>query len=350
MSKGGSRRIILFGIIAVIAVLVTTVFFLEKRLSHKDVPFVRTKITASPTQSEILVIKGCLFDLGIDTRNTSISGQTIKVKAREELSQNRLRYAFAPLKKTGNVEVIDNSTVKIVINGKQWDIIFVFPPQKVARLAIIIDDMGLNMKPAKQLGEIDADLTFSILPMRPYSKETAKYLHAKGREILLHLPMEGNGKNPGSGAIQMGMSPAEVRAILFNDIRSIPYIDGVNNHMGSKVTQDRAIMSIVLKDLKRQNLFYIDSLTTSDSVCREIAADIGLSFNKRDVFLDNERSQVYIAGQLEKLIAIAQKYQQAIGICHPHPETIAVLERELPKIQGRGVSIERVSRFVKNSN
>jgi len=348
MSKRGSQRIIIFGIVTVIAVLVTTVFFLEKRLSQKDVPVIHTKIIASPTQSEVLFIKGCLFDLGIDTRNTSISGQTIKVKAREKLSQNRLLYAFKPLKKTGNVEVTDNSTVKIVINGKQWDIIFIYPPQKVARLAIIIDDMGLDMRPAKQLGEIDADLTFSILPMRPYSKEIAKYLHAKGREVLLHLPMEGNGKNPGSGAIKMGMSPAEVRAILFKNIRSVPYIDGVNNHMGSKVTQDRTIMGIVFKDLKQQDLFYIDSLTTSKSVCREIAADIGLSFNKRDVFLDNERSQAYIANQLEKLIAIAQKYQEAIGICHPYPETIEVLERELPKIQGRGISIERVSRFVKN--
>ena len=237
--------------------------------------------------------------------------------------------------------------MQVTLNGHPWVVFFTYPSPPQARMAIIVDDMGLDLNIAKKLAALDADLTFSIMPLRPYTKETARYLHAKGKEVMLHLPMEGNGKNPGPGTIYLGMSPAEVRAILHEDLRSVPYIQGVNNHMGSKVTADRTIMTLVQRELKGKDLFFIDSLTTNRSVCGEVATQVGIRFNARDVFLDNTQSADYIKGQLMKLVAVARRYPEAIGICHPHPVTIAVLQEELPRLQREGLVIVRVSTFTR---
>jgi len=115
--------------------------------------------------------------------------------------------------------------------------------------------------------------------------------------------------------------------------------------MGSEVTQDRNIMMLVEKELKSKGLFYIDSMTTGKSVGYKVAEEIGLPFNKRDVFLDNEQNDAYIMVQLE-LKRKAMKHSSAIAICHPHPVTIAVLQREVPKLKDEGITLERVSKFV----
>jgi len=190
--------------------------------------------------------------------------------------------------------------------------------KRSARIAIIVDDLGLSMEPARQIGSIEADFTFSILPMQPHSIDVANYLHGEGKEIILHLPMQGNGKDPGHGALYADMTHAEIVATVKDDLKSVPYISGVNNHMGSVVTADDAIMRLVYTELKGDGLFFIDSLTTNKSVCRRVAQDIG----------------------------IAMKHSEAIAICHPYPETIATLRREIPRIKELGIEIVRVSTLV----
>jgi polysaccharide deacetylase 2 family uncharacterized protein YibQ len=174
----------------------------------------------------------------------------------------------------------------------------------------------------------------------------ADYLHGLGKEVMLHLPMQGNGKDPGPNAIYADMSHSEILENMKENMLSVPHISGVNNHMGSVVTKDYTIMKYVFDELKESGLFFIDSLTTPESICRKAAMDIGLSFDARDVFLDNKRSDDYIKTQLDKLITISLKYSEAIGICHPYPETIAVLEREIPRLKDLGIEIVRVSSFV----
>ena len=164
---------------------------------------------------------------------------------------------------------------------------------------------------------------------------------------MLHLPMQGAaGFNPGEGAIFKGMPSDKIRTILLEDINAVPYISGVNNHMGSEATQDREIMMLVETELKHKGLFYIDSLTTAKSEGFKVAQEIGLPWNKRDVFLDNEQNDAYITGQLEELKRKALKNSSAIAICHPHPETIVVLQREIPKLKAEGITLERVSRLL----
>ena len=166
--------------------------------------------------------------------------------------------------------------------------------------------------------------------------------------MLLHLPMQGNGgKDPGEGALYKDMTPEHIKTILAMDIRSVPYIAGANNHMGSEITPDRVIMRQVMQALKQNRLFFIDSLTSSASVAAKAANEVGLPHNARDIFLDNEQDDAYIMGQLDKLKNIARRHASAIAICHPYPETIAVLAREVPRFKAEGITLVRVSTFAR---
>ncbi len=347
-------------ICAIILVLIGTVIYLEKGMHRKEAPKIPT-VAQKLVETE-LIIKGCLFNLGIHKDQTTIRNHTIKVESREKFTRDKLSSAFKPVEKYGSLEIKDIGHAIIKVGDETWVIDFIYPKKEVAavippkpiiptlpevRMAIIVDDMGPDMKPAKQLAAIDGELTFSVMPLRPHSQEVAQYLHTKGHEVMLHLPMQGAaGHDPGEGAIFKGMAPDQIRTILLGDIRAVPYISGVNNHMGSEVTQDREIMILVETELKNKGLFYIDSLTSGKSVGFKVAQEIGLPWNKRDVFLDDEQNEAYILAQLEELKRKAVKHLSAIGICHPHPETIAVLQREVPKLKAEGITLERVSKLI----
>jgi len=345
-------------IAGVILVLAGLAWFLERRLPHEPAPEARPE-TQRPQANVKLMIKGCLFNLGIHKDQVEVYEQTFQVKTGKEFTRQQLATAFAPLKPYGRVAVTDSRQVQFMDEDRHWTIEFIqdkkeaAPPQAAVppqpgRLAIIVDDMGLDMKPARQLAAIDGALTFSVLPLRPASREVAGYLHGKGREVLLHLPMQGNGgKDPGKGAIYKDMTPEHIRTILAMDIRSVPHIVGANNHMGSEITPDMAIMRQVMQELKQHRLFFIDSLTASRSVGVMVAREMGLPHNARDIFLDNEQDEAYIMGQLAKIKNIARKHKSAIAICHPYPETIAVLAREVPKFKSEGITLVSASAFVR---
>ena len=350
----------LLAIFAIILVLVGSVIFLEKGIHRRETPHVL--VAPTKLMEPDLIIKGCLFDLGIHKDQITTRNHTIKVETRENFTRDQLSFAFKPVEKYGSIDIKDLGHTTIEVGDETWVIEFIYPKKEVAaiippkphipafpgvHIAIIVDDMGPDMKAAEQLASIDGDLTFSVMPMRPHSQEIARYLHEKGHEVMLHLPMQAiAGNDPGEGAIYKDMSPDQIRDTLLRDINAVPYISGVNNHMGSEATQDREIMMLVETELKNKGLFYIDSLTSGKSVGFKVAQEIGLPSNKRDVFLDDERNDVYIMGQLEQLKNIARKRSGAIGICHPHPVTIAVLQREVPKLKDEGITLERVSRFV----
>ena len=122
--------------------------------------------------------------------------------------------------------------------------------------------------------------------------------------------------------------------------------DGVNNHMGSVVTQNEVIMTALFSSIKEQGLFYIDSLTTGKSVCKTVATEMNLPFQVRDVFLDNEQTYQYIAGQIDELVLVAKRRGEAIAICHLHPATVEVLAHEVPRLNDKGIEVVRVSKLV----
>lgn len=358
MRKSDPRQYIALITVGILALLVGVAILIQKEEEQGKPPLPKPR---PPQLHKIqppivkhafpdLLIKGCLFNLGFTRHDVRFLGRTVKVAMHRPLTADEISRAFAPIDEIGRIQIEDERHVRIVIDGTSWEIFFSrISGKTAARCAIIIDDMGPLMETAEILSRIDADLTFAVLPNTPDTQKVARFLHRRGKEILLHLPMQGNGKDPGPGAILQGMTSPQISEILKQDLECVPYITGVNNHMGSVITTDREAMRLIMDELKRKGLFFVDSLTTSKSVCSEVAHDLKVPFIVRDVFLDNELDPSYITSQMEKLVRISLKYSNAVGICHPHPETIAVLEREIPKMKGRGVEIVKVSALISSS-
>jgi polysaccharide deacetylase 2 family uncharacterized protein YibQ len=204
------------------------------------------------------------------------------------------------------------------------------------RLAIIIDDLGYDSKMASSFIELDLPLSFSVLPSAPFTKRIVRRANKEQCELILHLPMEPKNfpsVDPGPGALFLSMNEDEIRQILDQDLNEVMGVQGVNNHMGSSFTEDQDRMLIILEDLKKRGLFFVDSRTTAGSVGFGLAKKIGLPTASRSVFLDNDLSHKAIRIQIERLLSIARKSGTAIGIGHPHKETLEVLVEYCSKIK-----------------
>ncbi|MBC2694958.1 MAG: divergent polysaccharide deacetylase family protein [Desulfobacteraceae bacterium] len=208
--------------------------------------------------------------------------------------------------------------------------------KKLPKVAIIIDDIGYDRKIAEKFLNLDAVLTFSLLPHSLFQDKIARKVHAKGFETMLHLPLEPLEYpliDPGPGTLLTSMSPDELIIQLNKNIDAIPFIKGVNNHMGSKMTTSSTQIYQIFSILKKRNLFFIDSRTTSKSLCKPSARLLQLPFAQRDVFIDHIREPDFIRKQINLLISIADKHGEAIGIAHPHIITYKILRELLPELQ-----------------
>jgi len=223
--------------------------------------------------------------------------------------------------------------------------------KKKNRVVIIVDDMGYNLQAIHTICLIDIPLTVSIIPFSPFSQETAEIAHRSGLEIILHLPFESKNlinANKMDGIILSGMPEQEIRSIIDKDLNDIPYACGVNNHMGSKATEDRTTMRIFLERLKEKNLYFVDSMTTSNSIAYKMAQSLDVPTARRHVFLDGELEKSYIKGQLKELFLLAQKNGYAVGICHPSDMTLQILSKDLLKMQKQyGADIVYASEVVR---
>lgn len=205
-------------------------------------------------------------------------------------------------------------------------------PEPVAttpRLVIIIDDLGESTKTAQRLAKLPFPVSFSVLPFTTKAREVAGIARNNDLELLLHLPCEPLGypkTNSGPGTLRAAMSPAELERALVANLARLPEVDGVNNHMGSKLTQDKKAMRTVLAHLKGRGKFFVDSLTTPKSCVDSVSASLGMRYRRRHVFLDNTPQKQAILLQLKKAEALARKSGLAVAIGHPYPATLAALE------------------------
>jgi len=217
------------------------------------------------------------------------------------------------------------------------------------KVAFIIDDLGYETEVAKKMMELEFPVALSILPFLQYSEFIAEEGRKNNQEIMLHLPMESNNSDadPGPGVIKSYMSEEEIKQAVRDSILNFPYIIGVNNHMGSKITEDREIMEIVLEEIKGYNLFFIDSITTKDSIAYEVAQEMEIKSAVRSVFLDNENDMEYIKGQMLEVQKTALREGEAIAIGHSRINTFYVLKRMIPELIRAGIEIVPVSELVK---
>lgn len=218
-----------------------------------------------------------------------------------------------------------------------------------SKVAFIIDDLGYETEVAKKIMELEFPVALSILPFLQYSEFIAEEGRKYNREIMLHLPMEPNNSDadPGPGVIKSDMSEEEIRQAVRDCILNFPYIIGTNNHMGSKITEDREIMEIVLEEIREYNLFFIDSITTKDSIAYEVAQEMEIKSAVRSVFLDNENDMEYIKGQMLEVQETALIEGEVIAIGHSRINTFYVLKRMVPELIKAGIEIVPVSELVK---
>ena len=222
------------------------------------------------------------------------------------------------------------------------------PAKKLGpRVAIIIDDMGANKRRARELMNFDAPITLSFFPSCRNSRKLAQEALKKGKEVILHMPMEPYGFpeiNPGKGGLLMSMTEEELHQQIRENLDKIPHIRGINNHMGSRFMEDEHRVSILMKELKARKLFFLDSRTTPKTVGYTTARKFGIKTGQRDVFLDNNSDdEAEIRRNISKLAEIAKNEGEAIGIAHPHPSTIRSLREMLPKLKERGIEIVPLS-------
>ncbi len=209
------------------------------------------------------------------------------------------------------------------------------------KIVIILDDIGLDPVATEAAFSLPGPVTYSILPYAPDVEDLAAEAAAGAGDVMLHLPMEPHGADdPGPNALRGDMAGgAFLRALEWNLSRFDNYV-GVNNHMGSALTANNTAMKTVLGILKHRNLFFIDSVTTGDTVAYRVGAQIGAHVLLRDVFLDptpGDRDVVRRQLRLVEQIAIETGYVVAIG--HPRPETLDVLGPWLATARARGFDL-----------
>ncbi|WP_250207319.1 divergent polysaccharide deacetylase family protein [Alteromonas oceanisediminis] len=202
------------------------------------------------------------------------------------------------------------------------------------KVAIIMDDMGYRTTDIAAF-DLPTSVTFAILPHTPKSVEFAHSATEQGRIVMLHLPMETlNPHNLGPGALLTQMDASMIARTLDDALKSVPYAVGVNNHMGSKLTQLSLPMTNLMTALAERQLFFVDSRTTPLSKAHRIALAAGVPSLQRKVFLDHELTDEFIQAQFQRLVRLAHKYGQSIGIAHPHPLTVERLKSLIANTDG----------------
>lgn len=215
-------------------------------------------------------------------------------------------------------------------------------------LAIIIDDFGYSSEPINAFSSIDRPLTFAVLPNRPYSLQAASRGASSGHQVILHLPMEPLDSKQQSEAqtVTVSMADSDISSLVSQDVHAIPGLIGVNNHQGSRATSDRRIMKTVLTALQANQLFFVDSRTSSQSVAYDMARQLGVRTASNDLFIDNQSDVESIKEQLRRAIQIAISHGHAVVIGHARMNTAAAVRQMIAEIESSGVKLVFVSQLV----
>jgi len=228
------------------------------------------------------------------------------------------------------------------------------PPAKKAprgQVALIMDDMGSSLETLDEIIALHRAVTVSVLPFSAHAEDTARIAHENGLEVLLHLPLESVNNHEAmantEGMILAMMTEPAIVASFEASFDRVPFASGTNNHMGSRFTAERDLMRMILKPIKERGLFFVDSRTSAATVALDEARKMGIPATQRDVFLDADEDRGRIRGRLIELLQKARKKGRAVGICHPFPETLAVLKSSLFLLDSYNLEAVPVSKLVR---
>jgi polysaccharide deacetylase 2 family uncharacterized protein YibQ len=214
-------------------------------------------------------------------------------------------------------------------------------------LTIIIDDIGNNRDLGENALQLDGPINYAVIPHTPHSVQLAELANEKGKEVLLHMPMSNTSHSYQSiGMLHPNMDRQTFDTNVARNIAAVPHVSGVNNHMGSEMTQHYPQMRWLMQSLYSQNLYFIDSRTTPHSQGLQAARDSHIASDRRHVFLDNQTDEAYINKQLDYAVNTALESGFAVAIGHPHRSTIEVLKQRLATLANEGVTLVSTSHYL----
>lgn len=222
-------------------------------------------------------------------------------------------------------------------------------PAHLARLAIIVDDLGYDPSAARNVLALPFHVTVSVIPHLPFSTEVAEDAFRRGDEVILHLPMQSipSAAQQEKIELRVGMDARQVQSTLEGMLDTVPHAVGVNNHEGSLATANLPLMRELMPDLRERGLFFIDSRTTAATVAYNAAEQAGVRAASRKVFLDDTATVTAVRAQIELAARDAQRNGSAIAIGHPHAATIAALTEAVPELEKQGIRLVFASSLAK---
>ncbi len=227
---------------------------------------------------------------------------------------------------------------------------FRFTDSRLPKIAIIIDDAGLNKTMTKYAINLPGPLTISFMSYASRLKQQVNLAKKAGHEVIAHIPMEpfNSSLNPGPRFLSTSHSDKQILKNFRWSLARVPGIVGVNNHMGSRFTSDKRGMRIVMSELKKQGLLFLDSRTSIETIGVNLAKKFGVPHAARNIFLDHDPSIKAIKRQLAALTKFATKTGYGIALGHPRKTTIEALSQWLPILPEQGVLLAPLTEIVLN--
>jgi len=224
------------------------------------------------------------------------------------------------------------------------------PVKKNARIAFIIDDIGAYDIGPLELKRLDIPITASVLLDSHYIKEAVYWLKEYQIKCMIHLPMQptnanGNHYDP-KKVITLQSTEEDIRNLIHRARQQIPFAEGINNHQGSLATANSEVMARVMKVIKEEGLFFVDSRTIGNSVAYKEAQAFNIKSSHKDLFLDHIQTYTHSMGQIRKLVEIAKSKGNAIAIGHPFETTLRAIQDSLKYIRSQNVEIVPVRELV----
>ena len=216
------------------------------------------------------------------------------------------------------------------------------------RLAVVIDDAGLDLESQRIYEEIGVPLTLAVMPNKMYTSEAAAEWSRYGMPVILHQPMEPvSGSGMEEKTILTSMSDEAIRYMLKESLEQIPQAVGINNHQGSRATTDARVMRVVMNELSHRGLFFLDSRTNTTTAADSAAASYGVPYARNDLFVDNSADEGEIRAMIQEGANRAKARGSYIIIGHCRPHTAAAFRDIVPQLQAQGIEFVYVSSLLR---
>jgi polysaccharide deacetylase 2 family uncharacterized protein YibQ len=226
-------------------------------------------------------------------------------------------------------------------------------PVALPRIAIIIDDLGYGLAAGERAVGLPGPVAYAVLPVTPRGRVLAEKAHENGKEVLLHLPLQSatQAETNEPGGLLLDMTRGQFASTFSESFESVPHAVGINSHRGSLLTRHPGHMAWLMEEIRSHGeLFFVDSYTTHESIALKLAREAGIPAVRRDVFLDPDRAPGTLEREFARLKKLARLRGFAVGIGHPYPQTLTLLEDELPKLEHEGFELISISRYIKLKN